>query len=300
MSVHLSRKHCQFSKVDFAVCLFLAGLFIFFASKIHSELGYTWRWGLLFEYIWHVDVQTGRQTPGLLLLGLITTIRLSVWSIVLAMLIGLVMGIARSSRFTLPRMLGTTYVELIRNTPPLVLIYLVYFFLAEQVMTFWAVEDMLRSNPLWLQKVIGVVAAPMSNISNFIAALFTMALYEGAYITEHVRAGIASIEKNQHEAAYALGLTRLQSLRHIILPQATGRIAPPLAGQFISTIKDTSIVSVISVQELTFQGLEVMSAVSMTFEIMIALAILYFTLCWVCSVGGRYVENRLKVRLGHS
>jgi polar amino acid transport system permease protein len=126
--------------------------------------------------------------------------------------------------------------------------------------------------------VLAFLFAPPSLFSPFMSALITLALFEGAYITEIVRAGIQSIERGQWEASCALGLSRWQQMRYIILPQATPRILPPLAGQFISTIKDSAIVSVISIQELTFQGMELMSATYLTFEVWITITGLYLML----------------------
>jgi polar amino acid transport system permease protein len=136
--------------------------------------------------------------------------------------------------------------------------------------------------------------APADQLPNFLAALMTMAVYEGAYIAEHVRAGIQSVERGQREAARALGFSPWQQMRLVILPQAVARIVPPLAGQFIATIKDTAIVSVISVQELTFQGLELMAATYMTYEIMIAITLLYLLLTLACSALARRLELRLR------
>ena len=117
----------------------------------------------------------------------------------------------------------------------------------------------------------------------FLSALITLAIFEGAYITEIIRAGIQSIEQGQWEASSALGFNSLQRMRYVILPQAIQRILPPLAGQFISTIKDSAIVSVISIQELTFQGMELMASTYLTFEIWITITILYLTLTLSCS-----------------
>jgi len=126
--------------------------------------------------------------------------------------------------------------------------------------------------------VLAFFFAPPSLFSPFMSALITLGLFEGAYITEIVRAGIQSIERGQWEASYALGFTRLQLMRYVILPQAMPRILPQLAGQFISTIKDSAIVSIISIQELTFQGMELMSATYLTFEIWITVTGLYLML----------------------
>ena len=133
-----------------------------------------------------------------------------------------------------------------------------------------------------------------SMFSAFLSAVVTIALFEGAYITEIIRAGIQSIEKGQWEASYALGLTRFQQMRHVILPQAVKRILPPMAGQFISAIKDSAIVSVISIQELTFQGMELMAATYLTFEIWITIALLYLVLALALSLSVERLEVFMK------
>ncbi|BBD08928.1 amino acid ABC transporter permease [Desulfovibrio ferrophilus] len=293
----MRKKPIKFTPLDaviIGVGILCVGLFIW---RVEATMDYKWRWNVLVQYLLRFDADAGRWVPGLVTEGLLTTIRLAAWTMVFATLLGMIMGLARTAKGLFPRMVGRTYVELIRNTPPLVLIFIFYFFLADHLMTALGVDDFIRSSPLWFQNLLPHVAAPVPRISNFLAALLTMAVYEGAFITEHVRAGIQSIERGQHEAAYALGLTRWQQMRHVILPQAFSRIVPPLAGQFISTIKDTAIVSVISVQELTFQGLELMAATYMTFEIMITVTVLYLMLTLTCSALARKLELRLRNNL---
>ncbi len=123
---------------------------------------------------------------------------------------------------------------------------------------------------------------------------FAIALFEGAYITEIVRAGIQSIEKGQWEASHALGLSRWQQMRHVVLPQAVQRILPPLAGEFINTIKNSSIVSVISIQELTFQGMELLAATRLTFEVWMTVAGLYLVVCLLLSLAVSRLENHMR------
>jgi polar amino acid transport system permease protein len=229
----------------------------------------------------------------MLLQGLFTTIRLSVWGVLLATLIGGVMGLCRVSRRLFFRLIGGTYVELIRNLPPLVLIFIFYFFVSSQIMPLLRVDALVAGTGEGVQDLISVLFARPAAFSTFLSALMTLAVFEGAYIAEIVRAGIQSIDAGQWEASAALGLNRWQQLRRVILPQAVKRILPPLAGQFISTIKDSAIVSVISIQELTFQGLELMAATYLTFEIWITIAVLYLMLSLTLSLG----VDRLEVRL---
>jgi polar amino acid transport system permease protein len=153
---------------------------------------------------------------------------------------------------------------------------------------------LVRSASPEAQSVLALLFAPPARLSGFLAGLATLVLYEAAYITEIVRAGIQSIEKGQWEAAHTLGLSRWQQLRYVILPQALQRILPALAGQLISTIKDSAIVSVISIPELTFRGLELMSATYLTFEVWITITALYFILTFAFSLGVRRVESLMQ------
>jgi polar amino acid transport system permease protein len=191
-------------------------------------------------------------------------------------------------------MVGRTYVEAARNLPPLVLVFIVYFFLSDQLMTVLHADDFIRSRSPQTQAVFTVLLAPPSQFSAFISALLTLALYEGAYITEIIRAGIQSIERGQWESSAALGFGWGQQMWHIILPQAIQRILPALAGQFISTIKDSAIVSVISIQELTFQGMQLMASTYLTIEIWLTITALYFVLTFTCSVLVGQLERSLQ------
>ena len=123
--------------------------------------------------------------------------------------------------------------------------------------------------------------------------MLTLAIYEGAYVTEIVRGGLISVPHGQWEAARATGLSEIQSFSFIILPQALRKILSPLAGQFISTIKDSAIMSVISIQELTFQGMEIMSATFLTFEVWLTITFLYFILTFSLSRAVAGLERRL-------
>lgn len=287
-------KRSRFTTLDAALILAIIAFGVFFAWRVHVTLDYEWRWPLLVQYLLRWDETAGRWVPGLVTEGLLTTIRLSFWTMLLATLFGLAMGLARSSKRLFPRMVGWTYVEVVRNIPPLVVIFIFYFFLADQLMSVMGVDAALRNLPDWGKDILAWIAAPVERMPNFLAALLTLAVYEGAYITEHVRSGIQSVERGQREAAYALGLSSWQQMRHVVFPQALSRIIPPLSGQFIATIKDTAIVSVISVQELTFQGLELMASTYMTFEIMITITVLYLTLTLSFSAMARRLEKRLR------
>ena len=262
--------------------LVLAGVILvalgYAGHRVTGDLHYKWDWSSVPQYLLRLDEESGGWVPNVLLLGLYNTIRLSLWGTLLATLIGTVMGLCRVSQNLFSRLIGRTYVELVRNVPPLVLIFIFYYFLSGQIMAALGMDFFLASLSPGVQDAVALFLAPPSMFSAFVSALITLAIFEGAYITEIVRAGIQSIEKGTWEAAYALGLSRWQQLRYVILPLATQRILPPLAGQFISTIKDSAIVSVISIPELTFQGMELMSATYLIFEVWIVITALYLVL----------------------
>ena len=273
--------------------LVLTGLGIYFGYRLKIGLNYHWNWAAIPQFLFRFDQEQGRWVSGLIIQGLLTTIRLSVGACVLATVFGLVMGLGRTGRSFFNKILGTAYVELIRNLPPLVLIFIFYFFVSDRIMPLLGVEELVRSSTGTARALLEFFCGRIELIPAFLSALVTLAIYEGAYITEIVRAGIQSIEPGQWEASSALGMTRFQQLRHVILPQAVRRILPPLAGQLISTIKDSAIVSVISVQELTFQGMELMSATYLTFETWLIVGVLYLLLCLSLSL----LVNRMETKL---
>jgi polar amino acid transport system permease protein len=270
----------------------LAGVYVVY--KISVGLNYHWSWGAIPQYFFRYDPDRGRWVANILMEGFLTTIRLSLWTTFFAALIGIVMGMLRVSRSLFKRLVSGTYVELTRNLPPLVLIFIFYFFVSDQILPALGVEAFIRTADDKTQALMTFLFAKPSLFTAFISALITLSIFEGAYITEIVRAGIQSIEKGQWEAADSLGLSKWQRMRLIILPQAIQRILPPLAGQFISTIKDSAIVSVISIQELTFQGMELMSTTYFTFEIWITITAMYLILTLSCSLGVAKLEGYLR------
>ena len=278
------KKKRKITSLDFIISLLILSVAVYVAYRIKIGLNYNWHWEAIPQYLFRYDQDSEKWVSNLLMYGLFNTIRLSIWGTILATLIGTAMGLCRISRRLFNRLIGRTYVELIRNLPPLILIFIFYYFVSYQIMPALSVDDFIRSRSDYIQALLTFLFAPPHLFGAFVSALITLSLFEGAYIAEIVRAGIQSVERGQWEAAYSLGLSRRQQLRHIILPQAMSRILPPLAGQFISTIKDSSIVSVISIQELTFQGMELMAATYLTFEVWITITVMYFALTFPCSL----------------
>ena len=286
----------KFTWLDLPLILMLTVGCGWFLYRVNSQVSYPWNWSVIPQYILRFDETAARWVPGLITQGVITTLRLSLWATILAFVFGTVMGLLRTGRSHLGRMFGWGYVELIRNIPVLVWIFIFYYFISDQLMQAIQIEETLRNAPALVQSTVALLIAKPSQISIYLSGIIALAVYEGAYVTEIIRAGIQSVDKGQWEASAALGFSRMQQMRHVVFPQAFRTILPPLAGQFISTIKDSAIVSVISIQELTFQGMELMAATFMTFEIWITIMVLYLILCLICSLSVDRLEIYLKRR----
>jgi polar amino acid transport system permease protein len=291
------RKKSYLTLTDLLVGIFLLLMCLFFVYRVKVGLTYNWAWEAIPQFIFRFDTEKSEWVSGILMTGFYTTIRLSFWGIILATIFGVITGIAKTSRILFLRWLATTYVETMRNLPPLVIIFIAYFFVGDQLLAPLGIDDWAETLTPSTQAVITTVFAKPGYLTSFFAALMTLAIFEGAYITEIVRAGIESVDTGQWEASHALGLTRYQQMRHIILPQTFQRIMPPMAGQFISLIKDSSIVSVISIQELCFQGIELMTSTLHTIEIWTVVTIMYLTLTLPCSLLVERLEARLTLSL---
>ena len=289
----MNRKKTKITPLDVIVSIFILAIAAYIGFRIIVGLNYKWNWAIIPQYLWRYDQESGRWVANLLMIGVFNTIRLSFWGTILATIFGTVMGLFRVSESVFFRLIGRSYVELIRNMPPLVLIFIFYFFLSDQIMPVLHLHDSLSAQSDGVQQVCQILFAPPAYFSAFISAVVSLAIFEGAYITEIVRAGIQSVEKGQWQASYALGLSKWQQMRYVIMPQAMQRILPPLAGQFISLIKDSAIVSIISIQELTFQGMELMAATYLTFEIWITISALYLIMTLTCSLAVERLEIRM-------
>ncbi len=289
--VYLIKKSSTFldSVVTAALLLFLG----YITYRLSVGLHYHWDWGVIPNYLLRWDEEKRRWVSNILLDGFFTTIRLSIWAILFATMIGVVVGILRTRKRLLFRLIGRSYVELIRNIPPLVLVFIFYFFISDQLMLLLGVDEFIRNQTGFTASFLDFTVAPPELFTSFISGVLTIALFQGAYIAEIVRAGIQSIDNEQWEASAALGLTWLQQMRFIVLPQATRRVLPPLTNEFINTIKYSSIVSIISIQELTFQGMQVMSSTQRTNEVWLTISLMYFLLCFAVSLIARRLEKTM-------
>ena len=308
----MKRKNNLLWNFVFVLILFAIAVFFYTTTK---KINYIWRWDRVLQFVWHVydkeirapfdgtaEIQgktllikgdTGEvekidkytvitvsdgdlvfegdvvakikvSEPGPLLVGLGVTLKISIISIFFAIILGIITGLMRISENPALKKLAITYIELIRGTPLLVQIFIFYFF-------------------------IGTVL----QLNRFTAGVAALAVFAGAYVAEIVRAGIQSIHKGQTEAARSLGMNYFQTMRYIILPQALKRTIPPMAGQFISLIKDSSLVSVISITDLTKAGREVVTSTFQPFEVWFTVAALYLILTTSLSFLTQLLERRL-------
>ncbi|MGI6091551.1 MAG: amino acid ABC transporter permease [Veillonellaceae bacterium] len=208
-----------------------------------------------------------RSLP-LLLMGAGITIQITAISVGIGLLIGMFIGIARLSSNIIIKSIAAIYVDFIRGTPLLVQIFIIYFAL-----------------PL----ISG------QRIDPFIAAITACGINSGAYVAEIFRAGIQSIDKGQMEAGRSLGMSWLQTMRFIILPQAFKRIIPPLGNEFIAMLKDSSLVSVIGFEELTRRGQLIIARTYGSFEIWMTVAVIYLVMTLTISRLVAYLERRYKI-----
>ena len=237
--------------------------------------------------VYHGDVVARQHysKPGILLEGLWITIKVSLLTIIAGIILGLGAGLCRVSRDPLLRWGAITYIEIIRGSPLLVQIFIWYFVVG------YLVDGLLKSvvipalPPLWDQSF-------SPEISSIWYGVMALAVFTGAYVAEIVRAGIQSVSRGQMEAARSLGMTHAQAMRKIILPQAFRRILPPLAGQFISLIKDSSLLGVMAVRELTKATREAVTSSLQSLELWFTCALLYLALTFLLSLFVQYLERR--------
>jgi His/Glu/Gln/Arg/opine family amino acid ABC transporter permease subunit len=200
-----------------------------------------------------------------MLRGAVVTLEISFWSMLLATLVGVVMGLISVSDLRTLKAIIRAYVYFVRGTPALVQIFLVYFALP---------RIGLELSPFWS----GVVA---------------LAFNSAGFIAEIVRAGLQSIDIGQTEAALSIGMTGRQAILHILLPQSLRRITPPLTNEVITLIKTSSLLSVISITELTRSAQLIIAERFVPFELYAALAVFYLIMISVLSRASEYVERRL-------
>lgn len=280
------------SWLDTVLVLAVLAVLGYFFWKTATVFKYKWDWSTIWPFIYRFDTATGRWVPNLLVEGFLTTIRLAVWGILFAGILGTLMGLARHSKRLFFRLLGGSYVMLIRNIPPVVFVFVFVFFIASQIMPKIALGDSVGRMSETAQWWIGLLFGSPKLIDNFLLGLICLSVFSGAYVTEIVRAGLESVPRAQIEAGESLGLSRLDIMRFIVLPQALRNVLPPMAGQFIQLIKDSSLVSLVSIQELTFMAQDVQVTTQRVFEVFVFVACVYFVICFTLSRLFAHLEQR--------
>jgi len=244
-----------------AFTIFLAGCY-FALMQGAENLGYNWQWNRVPRYL--IQFSGDGWQFGPLLQGLWITLKITFISLGLSLVIGLVSALMRLSTSPVARWMAQVYLELIRNTPLLIQIFIIYF-----------------------------VFAPILDIGRFTSAILALSLFEGAYASEIIRAGILALPAGQWEASASLGMSRGQSYRYIILPQALQQMIPPLTSQGISLVKDSALVSTIAIYDLTMQGQQIIAETFLSFELWFAVAAIYLLVTTLLSILVKYLEYHL-------
>ena len=246
-----------------ALLLLLMGALVWWLADTASEQ-YRWQWYRVWRYVGVWD--EGTFTPGVLLIALGTTFKLTAASLVLALAVGAMLAAMKLSASPPARLLASGALGALRNTPLLMQLFMVYF-----------------------------VAAPVFGMGPFTAAVLSLALFEGAYIAEIFRAGILSVPLGQWEAALSLGMPISLAARLVVVPQALRTVLPPLAGQLVSLIKDTSLVSAIAVADLTMRARVVITDTFLSFEVWLLTAAIYLSLTLLVSIPARILEKKEQI-----
>lgn len=203
-----------------------------------------------------------------LLEGLQVTLKVFIIAIIIGFILGLVIALLRLSPIAFLRWFAKIFVDIIRGTPILVQLFFIYF---------------------------GLNTLEFITLDRVTAGTLTIAVNAGAYYAEIIRAGIQSMDSGQDEAARSLGLTSTQSMRHIILPQAFRRMLPTFTNQAIISLKDTSLLSVIGIADLTQRGQVQIAATFKAFEIWIVVGFMYFIVIYLLSLLSSFLERRFKL-----
>ena len=232
---------------------------------LHSgaqAMNYQWQWDRVPEFIFFYE--DGEWFPAELMEGLVVTLQISAISAIATLTIALVTALLRLSDSIVGRSIATLYIELIRNTPLLVQIYLLYF-----------------------------VFGPFLGLDRFTTAVLALALFQGAYTAEILRSGLINLPKGQFEACKTLGLSSFNSYRYVVLPQVVRKTLPSLTNELVSLVKNSSIVSVMAIFDLTTEGRNIVSDTAMPFEIWFTVAAIYLVITLSLSGLSAWLEHRM-------
>ena len=243
----------------------LAGGLIWLTVRGAESMGYNWQWYRMPKFFWQVI--DGELIWGPLMTGLVTTIELSIYSMILTIAIGLLTALLRMSDSVSGQILGKIYLEAVRNTPLLVQMLVFYF-----------------------------VISPIIGVDRFWTGVLCLSFFEGSFASEIIRAGINSVPRGQWEASASVGLSRANTYRYVVLPQAVPLMLPPMTGVLINLIKHSAIVSVIALFDLTTEGRNIIADTFMSFEVWLTIAAMYLVITISLSVFVGYLERRVRRR----
>ena len=227
-----------------------------------AAMRYRWQWYRV--PVFFGRIVDGEFIPGPLLRGLEVTAEIVAWSAVITLIAGLATALLRLSSSWAARIVATAYLELVRNTPLLVQIYVFYF-----------------------------VLAPILGIPRFWVGVLALSLFEATFAAEVFRGSIQAVPRGQIEAARAMGLSAFQAMRRVVLPQALPLMLPPLTGVLVNLVKHSAIVSVIAIADLATEGRNLISDTLMSFEIWLTVAAVYLAITIPLSTAAQTLENRL-------
>jgi polar amino acid transport system permease protein len=250
--------------IQFALFLLTVSLLAWLIARGAGAMPYRWQWERVPAFLYKSDGV--RLYPGPLLRGLGVTLWISAWAFAVTLAVGLLAALLAMSRAPIGRGMARAYVELVRNTPLLVQLYLFYF-----------------------------VLAPILGIAREATGILALGLFEGAFAAEIVRAGIDAVPRGQREAGESLGLSSWQVQRRIVLPQALRIVLPPLTSLSISLVKHSAIVSAIAIFDLANEGRSIIADTFLTFEIWLIIAAIYLAVTLVMSALAMLLERRLAV-----
>lgn len=254
----INRKSKQYiSSILLLVAIFY-GFYLLF-----SQTDYPWQWYRIWEFFAFYDED--QWWAGDFLFGMEQSIYIVLNAMILSTVIGTMIAWGHFAKGKIAYGFSKSYITLIRNTPVLVQIYLMYFILS-----------------------------PMIGLDRFFTGVIVLSIYEGAFVAEIIRGAIGSVNKGQWEAGYALGLKPNVIVRKIIFPQALRLLIGPMTNVSINLLKHSSIVSVIAVQELTTVGRDLIAETYLALEIWIAIALLYWLLSAVFASISRLIEKQIK------
>lgn len=247
-----------------------------------QQLNYDWDWQTSLRYFISRN-DSGGWSGGFLLDGLLMSIRLMLFGGVLALLIGTGIGLLALSPLPALRGLARLYIEGLRHLPPIVFMFVFFYFISSQLFS----ADLWRGLLQYSDNGVGrFIFGEPARAENLIGGVLCLAVFEAAFVAEIIRAGVLAVDDGQRQAARSLGLSASRAFLLIILPQALARVAAPLTGQLVLLVKDSAILSVISVQELTFSAQETAVSTQQIFETWLLAAFLYFMMCapllWLC------------------